>query len=181
MTVLEIAQVIYFFGPAYAADMSPIFARELFAGLDRPIDGGRTWRGTRLLGSHKTWRGLCACAVAGLATYEAQRFVHSLGWLRDLAAIDYEAIPVLPGLLMGLGAGVGDAAKSFFKRRVGIAPGATWLVFDQLDFFVGALVFVSLVYAPPLGVVLAAVPFVFVSEVAATTLFWRLGLKESWI
>ena len=169
MTVLEIAQVIYFFGPAYAADMSPIFARELFAGLDRPIDGGRTWRG------------LCACAVAGLATYEAQRFVHSLGWLRDLAAIDYEAMPVLPGLLMGLGAGVGDAAKSFFKRRVGIAPGATWLVFDQLDFFVGALVFVSLVYAPPLGVVLAAVPFVFVSEVAATTLFWRLGLKESWI
>jgi hypothetical protein len=32
-----------------------------------------------------------------------------------------------------------DSVKSFVKRRVGIAPGAPWIPFDQLDFVIGAL------------------------------------------
>ena len=82
---------------------------------------------------------------------------------------------------MGLGAGVGDAVKSFFKRRVGIAPGSSWLFFDQLDFFVGAYAFVSLVHAPPLLAVLAMTPIVFVCDIAATAVFYRLRLKDSWV
>jgi hypothetical protein len=65
------------------------------------------------------------------------------------------------------------------KRRRGIAPGAVWLGFDQLDFFVGAVAFVSLVHVPPLADVLAMVPLVFACDVAATTVLWRLGLKQS--
>ena len=34
----------------------------------------------------------------------------------------------------------GDSAKSFLKRRVGIPPGESWILFDQLDFVIGALV-----------------------------------------
>lgn len=45
------------------------------------------------------------------------------------------------GLTMGLAAMVGDAVKSFFKRRIGIAPGLPWIPADQLDFvFAGILV-----------------------------------------
>ena len=40
MTLLDTAQVIYFFGPAYAADVSPILAQRLFPKFDVPIDGG---------------------------------------------------------------------------------------------------------------------------------------------
>jgi hypothetical protein len=29
--------------------------------------------------------------------------------------------------------------------------------------------------------VLAVLPLVFVGDIAATTIFWRLGLKQSWI
>jgi CDP-2,3-bis-(O-geranylgeranyl)-sn-glycerol synthase len=36
----------------------------------------------------------------------------------------------------------GDALKSLVKRRVGIAPGAPWIPWDQLDFALGALVLV---------------------------------------
>jgi CDP-2,3-bis-(O-geranylgeranyl)-sn-glycerol synthase len=43
------------------------------------------------------------------------------------------------GFLLGLGAMAGDAAKSFFKRRLGIAPGHPWIPFDQIDFQIGAL------------------------------------------
>jgi CDP-2,3-bis-(O-geranylgeranyl)-sn-glycerol synthase len=181
MTLLDVAQVVYFFGPAYAADVSPILARRLFPKLDAPIDGGRTLRGRPLLGSHKTWRGFLACVITGVAAWEGQRFLCSNAFFRDLALVDYAAEPILPGFLMGFGVGVGDSVKSLFKRQVGIAPGAPWLGFDQLDFLIGALAFVSLVHVPPLEVVLAILPVVFVCDIAATAMLWRLGLKQSWI
>jgi CDP-2,3-bis-(O-geranylgeranyl)-sn-glycerol synthase len=181
MTLLKILQVLYFFGPAYAADVSPLFAREFLPRLGATIDGGRTLGGKPILGGHKTWRGLLACVLAGIVVWEAQRALYAAGWLRSLSLVDYSVEPLVPGLLMGLGAGLGDAAKSFFKRRMGMGAGETWLGFDQLDFFVGALVLVSLVHVPPLGAVLVCLPIVFVCDIAATTIFWLVGLKESWI
>jgi CDP-2,3-bis-(O-geranylgeranyl)-sn-glycerol synthase len=181
MTLLDFVQVIYFFGPAYAANVSPIFAERLFPKFDAPIDSGKTFRGRPFLGAHKTWRGFLACVAAGLTVWEGQRILYHMGLCRELALGDYAAEPLVPGLLMGAGAGIGDTFKSFLKRQVGIAPGSPWLGFDQLDFFVGALAFVSLVHVPPLGVVLAVMPLVFVCDIAATTIFWLLGLKQSWI
>ena len=181
MTLLDSVQVIYFFGPAYAAAVSPILAQRLLPEFDAPIDGGRTFHGRPLLGNHKTWRGLIACVVAGIAAWEGQRLLYDMGLLRDLALVDYSAETILPGFLMGLGAGIGDTVKSLLKRQVGIAPGATWLGFDQLDFFLGALALVSLVRVLPVEVVLAILPLVFLCDIAATTILWRLGLKRSWI
>src|SRR3989344_6564590 len=43
------------------------------------------------------------------------------------------------GLTFGLGAILGDHVKSFFKRRLGMAPGAPWWPFDQVDYSLGAL------------------------------------------
>ncbi len=62
-----------------------------------------------------------------------------------------------------------------------IAPGSPWLGFDQLDFLLGALAFVSLVHVPPLGVVLAVLSLVFVCDIAATTILWLLRLEQSWM
>jgi CDP-2,3-bis-(O-geranylgeranyl)-sn-glycerol synthase len=81
---------------------------------------------------------------------------------------------------MGAGAGIGDAIKSFCKRQVGIEPGAMWLGFDQLDFFLGAVAFASFVYLPPWEILLAMVPLVFACDLAATALLWRLGWKQRW-
>ncbi len=181
MTFSEFIRVVYFFGPAYAADVSPIVAARLFPRLDAPIDGRRTLGGRPLLGAHKTWRGCVACVAAGVGAWETQRLFFRIGLVRELALVDYAYEPIVPGLLMGLGAGAGDLLKSLLKRRRGVAPGVPWLGFDQLDFFVGAFAFVSLVHVPPLADVLAMVPLVFVCDVAATTVLWRLGLKQSWL
>jgi CDP-diglyceride synthetase len=116
-----------------------------------------------------------------MATYELQRLVHAAGLGTGLALIDYAEHPLLPGFLMGLGTGIGDAVKSFFKRRIDIAPGASWPVFDQLDFFAGAYAFVSLVLVPPLVPTLACLPIVLAGSVAVTTIGWALGLKEAWL
>ena len=177
----QVLQVLWFFVPAYLANMSPVVVQGRFQRLATPIDGGRSFRGKRILGDHKTWRGLLAGIVVGAATYELQRLLHAAGFATSLALVDYADDPVLPGFLMGLGTGVGDAVKSFFKRRVGIAPGLSWPVFDQLDFFAGAYLFVSAVHVLPVLPTFACLPIVLAGSIAVTATGWALGLKEAWI
>jgi len=179
--IRSILQVLWLFVPAYAANMVPVLVRGHLEWLATPMDGGRMLGGKRLLGDHKTWRGLLAGVVMGGVVYELQRLLFEWGVGRDLALMDYGGRPVVPGLLMGLGTGVGDAVKSFFKRRVGIAPGASWPVFDQLDFFAGACLFVAVVAVPPLAPTLACLPIVLLGSVVVTTVAWALGLKEAWV
>lgn len=177
----DVLQVLYFFLPAYLANISPVLIRGWLEALAIPIDAGRSVSGKRILGDHKTWRGLLAGIVAGALVFEMQRLVYEAGLARPLALIDYSAHPLLPGLLMGLGAGIGDAVKSFFKRRIDIEPGESWPVFDQLDFFLGAYVFVSLVYAPPLLLTLASLPVVLIGNIASNAVGYWLGFKKTWI
>jgi CDP-2,3-bis-(O-geranylgeranyl)-sn-glycerol synthase len=177
----DLLAVLWFFVPAYLANMSPVLVKGHFERLAVPIDGGRTWRGRRIFGDHKTWRGIVAGVLTGIVVAGLQRLVHAAGWLDGLALVDYATLWFPVGFLQGLGTGVGDAAKSFCKRRIGIAPGHSWIGFDQLDFMVGAYAFVSLVYVPPLAAWLLALPIVLVGSIAVTATGWVLGLKESWI
>ncbi|PSQ64989.1 MAG: hypothetical protein BRD24_08640, partial [Halobacteriales archaeon SW_9_67_24] len=48
--------------PAYVPNNAAVLV-----GGGRPIDAGRTWHGTRVLGDGKTWRGTLAGALAGIA------------------------------------------------------------------------------------------------------------------
>lgn len=80
-----------------------------------PLDGGLVLRdGERLLGAHKTWRGLVsaalACGVAG----------HLM------------ALPPLASAGLGVLAMAGDALSSFVKRRLRRGPGAWLPGVDQL-------------------------------------------------
>lgn len=177
----ELLRVLYFFLPAYAANMAPVLARGHLEALALPMDAGRSLGGIRILGDHKTWRGLLAGVIAGLVTYGAQRALYEAGFLQRLALLDYGATGLLLGALMGLGAGLGDAAKSFVKRRVGIPPGASWIGFDQLDFMVGSYLAAAPIHAAPLLVTLLTLPIVFVGSVMVTAGAYWLHLKEAWI
>ncbi len=122
--------------------MSPVFAAKLLPRWNTPIDGGRTdAQGNRILGPGKTWRGLVGGGVAGGATALAMVAI-SKQWT-FVAGWDYGATKGTPlwavflfGFLLGLMALVGDAVKSYFKRRTGRPRGAPWVPFDQLDFVV---------------------------------------------
>lgn len=108
------------------------------------MDFGKTYRGKRVFGSHKTFRGLAVGIIAGVLTAGAQMLLFdSYGWAREVSqAVDYSNVSILlMGAAMGAGALIGDAVKSFFKRQIGIQPGKSWVPFDQTDFIFGALLF----------------------------------------
>lgn len=134
--------------PAAVANMVPVFAALIPAlkGYDTPMDFGKTFRGRRLLGDHKTWRGLIAGILAATVVFGLQSWLSQhtawAGWLAN--GFPYEELPVLiVGPLFAIGALGGDALKSFFKRQIGIAPGKKWFPFDQLDYIIGGAIAVS--------------------------------------
>jgi CDP-2,3-bis-(O-geranylgeranyl)-sn-glycerol synthase len=162
---LRIAQLLYLMAPAYLANMTPPFAR-FWRGWNRPINARR-------LGSHKTAVG----AVGGVIVATAVALLQSrLAWRGGL--VDYDRWPLV-GLLLGVGAMGGDIAKSYVKRRLGIAPGSRWIPADQLDFVIGALVLI----APMARIGWLDVSLVllisFVGDLAVNQVAFRLGVRDT--
>ena len=122
----HIAHLMYFMAPAYVANMTPPLVR-YWRGWNRPIS-------ERWLGSHKTVVGFGAGVLAAVVVTLVQS---RIAWPGGPVADDHW---IALGLRFGAGAMGGDAAKSFVKRRLGIAPGKSWIPWDQLDFVLGALI-----------------------------------------
>jgi CDP-2,3-bis-(O-geranylgeranyl)-sn-glycerol synthase len=124
----RVVQLLYFMAPAYAANMAPPFVL-YWKGWNRPIS-------RRGLGTHKTVMGFGIGVLAAIMV----TFIQSrIAW--EGAVVAYEHWAAL-GLRFGVGAMAGDVAKSFLKRRAGIAPGDPWIPWDQVDFVLGALTLV---------------------------------------
>ncbi len=128
-----ILQILYFFIPAYMANMTPVFVKKINF-LNYPVDFGKEWDKKRILGSHKTWRGFFFGTLFGLIAFEIQRALYNEGIGKSLALINYSAAPIFLGALIAFSALLGDSIKSFFKRQLNIRPGRPWVPFDQLDF-----------------------------------------------
>ncbi len=136
---------LWFFLPAGVANGVPVLAAQI-PGLkrwDAPMDFGLKFRGRRLLGAHKTWRGLLSGIVAAtLVLWLEQLAVVHIDWIAELTdQVNYAELPVLAlGPLFALGALGGDAIESFFKRQRGVRPGHGWFPFDQLDYIIGGAI-----------------------------------------
>lgn len=157
-------RLVCFMAPAYAANMAPPLGR-LWPGWNPPIS-------SRWLGSHKTVLGFLAGVVAALAIAFAQ---HRLGWH---TTIGQDGGWLDLGLRLGVGAMAGDSAKSFFKRRLGIAPGRPWIPFDQLDFVLGALLLVGPRAALTAGDVAIVLGVSLAGHVAVSHVAYWLGLRD---
>lgn len=141
----ELFFALWFFLPAGIANMMPIFAARwpIIKKWNFPIDSHKTYRGIRLLGDHKTWRGLVIGLIfATVILFLQQQAVIHIGFIASLTSqVDYTTLPVLIlGPLFGFGALAGDAIESFFKRQRGIKPGSGWFPWDQTDYIIGGAI-----------------------------------------
>lgn len=174
---------VWLFIPA----MVPNTAAVVFGG-GTPVDFGRTWKGRRILGDGKTWRGLALGGLAGAAVGALQIWVSHLCGSTDSWGFGpgWSGLGLL--LCLSFGALLGDMGGSFVKRRLGRERGAPVPVLDQLDFAVGALLAAAAcrpgwVYASyiegwhilVLAVLLAAV---YVLHRSANRIGYALGLKD---
>lgn len=168
-------QALYFAIPIFVANMAPVVVSRIPV-LGQPIDGGRLWRGKPILGAHKTWRGLLAAGLFGLVAVYVQRF---LPVPAQYELVNYDAPDIWQlGLLMGFGAIIGDAIKSFFKRRVGRPSGAPWPPFDQLDFIVGGLLAAALYTPVPVNVVVLLIIVTPFGHILVNRLAFAAGWKS---
>ena len=119
-------------------------------GLKRRSTAARRWRGRRILGDNKTWRGATAhdrrlvLATVVLWSWPAWRAM-TPGRGRATSS------PLLVGAPIGLGDGGGELPNSFLKRRLDIAPGPApalagglaLALLDQRDLVLGIWVCLS--------------------------------------
>lgn len=162
--LFRVLHLLYFMAPAYVANMAPPFVR-YWQGWNRPISD-------RWLGSHKTVMGFAAGVLVAVLVTLLQWLI---GW--DGALVAYDGWLGL-GVRFGAGAMAGDCAKSFFKRRVGVTPGKPWVPFDQLDFVVGALVFVWPRAALAWGDLAIVLLVSFVGHILVNHIGYWLGVRD---
>lgn len=142
----ELLFALWFFLPAGIANGTPVIANKipLLNKWQTPMDFGKSFRGKRIFGQNKTWRGLIfssfIAGLTGLGTYLLyDNYFASLGLNPSTPALAAFGL----GVLLGSGALLGDATESFFKRQSGKQPGEVWFPFDQIDFIIGGLVVVA--------------------------------------
>jgi CDP-2,3-bis-(O-geranylgeranyl)-sn-glycerol synthase len=121
----------------------PNSAAVLFGG-GVPMDFGRSWRGKRILGDGKTWRGFFGGATSGMAFGLVQ-----IGIAEGLGTQDSWGFGPMPWSVvavtsLALGSMAGDSIGSFLKRRLGVQRGRKAPVLDQFNFVAGAFVLVLL-------------------------------------
>jgi CDP-2,3-bis-(O-geranylgeranyl)-sn-glycerol synthase len=150
--------------PAYIANSVPVLARG-----KHPVDFGASMPdGKRVLGDGKTFEGILFGLIFGtLAGIVGGILVGELYYFAFLSCV------------LALGALVGDMIGAFVKRRLNIPRGAPAPVLDQLDFVVGALLFVwpfyPLVWEQALFVILVTPPIHLFTNFMA----YKLGLKPN--
>src|SRR5215212_7323404 len=164
-------EAIWVFLPVLGTALAhaPVLALDLLKPLKRPLDGGAHFRGRRLFGDNKTWRGaLVMTAGTVLATVLLSRWDW---WWSQLPGGLRDAGPLLYGLLLGLGVVLGELPNSFLKRQLDIAPGSqrsSWsgraiTLLDQGDLVIG--IWVCLLPIHVLSVPEALLAFVVISAI----------------
>lgn len=156
----DILFALWFFLPAGIANVTPILAIKV-PGLrhwNTPVDLGRYYNGKRLLGDHKTWRGIITGVLIGTLFIGFQAYLTDQSqWLQDLTNpfVNYDSTSILIlGLLLSLGALAGDAFKSLLKRQVSVKSGESWFPYDQLDYIIGGLLLSLLYVSLPISIYL---------------------------
>jgi len=137
-----IAALILFI-PSFIANPSAVIT-----GGKVVIDGGRSWRGKRIFGDHKTWSGFLGGTFFGTITGLILNYIFLAVHVKELlfSTNFFEALAMV--LSLSFFSMLGDLIGSFVKRRLGREPGSESLFLDQYPFALSSLGFFYLLFYP---------------------------------
>lgn len=165
---------LYFIAPTYLANMFPVFFTKAGLPLGMPVS-------EKYFGKNKSYRGFYAGYLGALLILIIQKYLYNKGIGVEISLLDYSQINIwLYAFLFGIGAITGDVIESFFKRRIGVKSGAPWVPFDQLDFIVGALIFLMPFYILPWQNILVILLFTPLLHFLSNLTGYALGIKKVW-
>jgi hypothetical protein len=156
-------------------------------GLAVPIDRGVYFRGKRLFGDNKTYRGFMAMAVGTGIGFVLLGQAVSGGRLERLSLLPAGLMALLLGMAVGTVAMLAELPNSTIKRQLDLPPGQqmkglsrlTFLVLDQVDILMGAWLVLAFVVSPTLGLLLGSFLFVYRGHQLITMVGHRMGMRAT--
>jgi CDP-archaeol synthase len=162
---------------------------DALAFLCRPVDHGRSFRGKRIFGDNKTYRGLAVVSLGTAIGFGLQSLLlHRIASIRGIELFDYAFFKsVAVGLAVGVAAMLSELPNSFIKRRFEIAPGsvakgwkrAIFYVYDQIDFLLGAWLVLAIVVTVTAGRVLLSAGLLLVAHQLMSSVGHALGMRKT--
>jgi CDP-archaeol synthase len=180
-------EAIWIFLPLIGGALAhaPVLRWNLLPALARPLDGGATFRGRRLFGANKTWRG--ALFMFGGTFVLASLLSRLPLYWRQVPEPIRVAGPWTFAALLGLATVLSELPNSFLKRQLDIPPGGrrgsplgfALSLLDQGDFVFG----VWALFAPIWVMSLAQAGFAFVVVAAVhlgiSVVGFAIGARET--
>ena len=165
---------------------APVLRWDLLRPLARPLDGGATFRGRRVLGDNKTWRGalVMAAGVVLAALLLSRLPAFAACWPAPL-----RAHPLGYALLLALGFVAGELPNSFLKRQLGVAPGAqrrspvgmALALYDQVDFVPGIWLALGPLWWMPAAQVLTLLAVAAALHLCVNGVGYAIGARKGWL
>lgn len=175
--------VWWFFAPAGVANIAAFFSGKI-PGISKysyPVDMGKSFRGKRILGNNKTYRGFVAGIIGAIIIVLLQVILYNQSvLLRNSLILNYNHVNILLlGGLLGFGALLGDSVKSFFKRQFSVSPGKSWFPFDQIDYILGGILTSSVYVRLSMGEYIVLFWIWFLLHPLTTLIGYLFKLKDS--
>ena len=169
----------YFILPAYFANMAPVIVKRVNI-FNFPLDFDKKINNKPIFGKNKTFRGLVFGVLFAIIISFSQFLFYNNGLFVGISIVDYSNW-LLIGILLGFGAIFGDLIESFVKRRLDYGPGKSFIPFDQIDFVLGALIFISFIVDLTLNKIIIIIVLSFVLHIIVNHIAFYTGMRnEKW-
>jgi len=152
----------------------------IFNFLGKPVDFWKKFRGSPILGSHKTWRGVIFGTLIGSLVALFQGWLYQFPTIQKFSLLDYHRINIfLFSFLISSGAIFGDLFFAFIKRRLRLKSGARFLPFDQINYVIGAVFFLSPFFEIGRETWITVFILTFFLHIISNWIGFKLGLRET--
>jgi hypothetical protein len=162
---------------------------DILSFLCRPIDRGRKFRGKRIFGDNKTYRGVTVVSLGTAIGFGLQSLLfHRIASVRNVELFDYAFFKSLAlGGAVGVAAMLSELPNSFIKRQFEIAPGTAakgwkaliFYIYDQIDFLLGAWLVLATLVPVTAGRVLLSSGLLLIAHQVMSSVGYALGMRRT--